>query len=103
MTLEIGSNQFRVHKIDIKNNTEGTLIYKVTEGEEDVMGKIYKIQNKGSIGRKPTCEISLDDVHLSNLHAKFSMENGKFIFEDMCSTNGSWMRLSEEGSKSPPH
>jgi pSer/pThr/pTyr-binding forkhead associated (FHA) protein len=31
------------------------------------------------------------------------MENGKFIFEDMSSTNGSWLRLSNEQEKSDPH
>lgn len=65
------------------------------------MNRTFTIDNKGSIGRKPDSSICFeDDVHLSNLHAVFSMCNGKFVFEDMSSTNGSWMRLSNEGKKS---
>jgi len=79
----------------------GTIILEIKEGLEEALGKTFTIINKGSIGRKSTNDICFEeDLHLSNLHSKFSIEHGKFILEDMSSTNGSWYRLSEEQKKS---
>ena len=104
MTIEMGSNQFLIENISILSDNEGTMEFKITEGEEEFIGLQYTIRNKGQIGRKAGLAITFeDDVHLSNLHAAFSMENGKFVFEDMSSTNGSWLRLSNEGEKSDPY
>jgi hypothetical protein len=42
-----------------------------------------------NVGRKPTAELNFpDDHHLSNLHAKFCMIDGKVYLEDIASTNG---------------
>jgi len=75
----------------------GTLILEIKEGLEQAIGKVFAIINKGSVGRKSNNDIYFEnDLHLSNLHASISIENGDFIIEDMSSTNGSWFRLSEE-------
>jgi pSer/pThr/pTyr-binding forkhead associated (FHA) protein len=104
MCIEMGSNQFRVDAIKINSPLTGFMNLLITEGEEDVVGQMHTINNEGSIGRKPDSSICFEnDVHLSNLHAVFSMVNGKFVFEDMSSTNGSWLRLSAEGKNSKDH
>ena len=60
--------------------------------------------SKITIGRKQTnTRIFVDDQHLSNVHASiFSIDN-KYYLEDMATTNGSWLRLSPEGYRSPPY
>lgn len=37
---------------------------------------------------------------MSNLHCKVNLVTDKFFFEDIASTNGSWLRLSLEGNES---
>ena len=37
---------------------------------------------------------------MSNLHAKINLIGKKFFFEDIASTNGSWLRLSKESEES---
>ena len=37
---------------------------------------------------------------MSNLHAKINLVGKKFFFEDIASTNGSWLRLSKESEES---
>jgi len=37
---------------------------------------------------------------MSNLHTKINLIGEKFFFEDMASTNGSWLRLSKESEES---
>ena len=39
---------------------------------------------------------------MSNLHCKINLVQDKFFFEDIASTNGSWLRLSREGMESEP-
>ena len=87
----------------MQGDSLGTLILEIKEGLEEFLGKSFTIMNKGSIGRKSTNDIYFEnDLHLSNLHSVFSIENGEFVLEDMSSTNGSWYRLSEEQKKSEP-
>ncbi len=42
-----------------------------------------------SIGRAPTCTISLTDYHLSGDHAQITQVGDHFVFRDLRSTNGS--------------
>ena len=37
---------------------------------------------------------------MSNLHCKLNFIGDYFTFEDMASTNGSWLRLSKEAEES---
>lgn len=37
---------------------------------------------------------------MSNLHCKINLIGDKFNFEDIASTNGSWLRLSKESEES---
>lgn len=40
---------------------------------------------------------------MSNLHCKINLIGDKFNFEDIASTNGSWLRLSKECEESRPN
>lgn len=92
----MGSNQFEVSMSDIHLTA-----LKVVEGTN--LGFVFSLPKKDkiTIGRKPHNEISFpDDHHLSNQHATFFSIDGVWYVEDLGSTNGSWIRLSEEGKKS---
>lgn len=39
---------------------------------------------------------------MSNLHSKINLIGEKFYFEDIASTNGSWLRISKECEESEP-
>ncbi len=39
---------------------------------------------------------------MSNLHCKVNLIGDKFNFEDIASTNGSWLWLSKESDESEP-
>lgn len=87
--LELGSNQFFVEEINCIDRTEGELKLKIIEGLH--LNKEFYIQNSATIGRKASHPNSIaftDDLHLSNNHAKIEYIEGRFVFEDMGSTNG---------------
>lgn len=63
--------------------------------------RVFKLHSGDSIGRKQNNKICFsDDLHMSNLHCKINLVGEKFNFEDIASTNGSWLRLSKEGEES---
>lgn len=102
--IEMGANQFEVVRLEADSKDSGA-IELVVEGAEDEAEERYPFQlEKGafkSIGRKNTNHIHFaNDQHLSGLHAKLYVLDGKFYLEDQCSTNGTWRRLSPEGSES---
>ena len=90
MIIEMGSNQFLVEKIVIRDAENGELHLKVIEGMH--VDKEFVIQNNATIGRKgqfgPTTIALVDDLHLSNTHTKFTYADSKFIIEDLGTTNG---------------
>lgn len=105
MILEMGSNQFLVDQIIIKDDENGVLHLKTIEGMH--ADREFIIENTATIGRKgqftPTTITFVDDLHLSNTHTKISVIEGQFVLEDLGSTNGSWLRLSPEGTRSKPY
>lgn len=44
-----------------------------------------------SVGRSPDSSLVLDDGYASARHARFYMQNGQVILEDLSSTNGTWV------------
>ncbi|EGR29471.1 hypothetical protein IMG5_155130 [Ichthyophthirius multifiliis] len=99
--IEMGSFQYYIQSIQ-----ENILQISILEKP----GNLYNLQfcyemiEQGqyfSIGRKISNKICFEeDSHLSNVHAKIFLIQGKFLLEDNCSTNGIWLRLSDEGKES---
>lgn len=44
-----------------------------------------------SVGRSPDSSLVLDDGYASARHARFYLQNGQVILEDLSSTNGTWV------------
>jgi hypothetical protein len=55
-------------------------------------GKIFPLEgNELHIGRHAQCEIVLSDLEVSRRHLKISKMDGKWVVDDLGSTNGTWI------------
>ena len=108
LIIEIGSYQFIVEKVVVsmhasfEQKREHSFVDLVVyEAPEEIEDKKFTLRNNDSIGRKNTSTISFnDDLHMSNLHCKVILIQDRFVLEDIASTNGTWLRLSEESLES---
>lgn len=110
MILEIGSYQLMVSNIFVhtSSNIEETINnssieFTIYESPEETPDRVFTLTSGSSIGRKANNAVCFsDDLHMSNLHCKVNLIGHQFFFEDMASTNGSWLRLSKESIDSQP-
>ena len=110
MIIEIGSFQLIIKNIEILKNSddsvneeESKISLEIYESAEEVVLKTFNLFHGSSIGRKTNNFLCFnEDLHMSNLHCRVNLVGNNFIFEDLASTNGSWLRLSKEGVKSEP-
>ena len=105
MIIEVGSYQLQITHIEVSvdDNKESYVEFTIYESPEEMIEKTFALMHNHSIGRKTSNALSFtDDLHMSNLHCKIYLIQDKFFLEDIASTNGSWLRLSQEGQKSEP-
>ena len=116
MIFEIGSYQFKITNLFVKESTdfenkildsfvEFSCYLKLdnnnSENSEIEENFFFKLQSGETIGRKLNNTINFEsDLHLSNIHCKINLIEDHFYFEDIKSTNGSWLRFSDEQKKS---
>jgi hypothetical protein len=62
-------------------------------------GEIIPIGNKISIGRNMTNQLVLPSQSVSNYHAKIYFEDGRYMLEDLNSTNGTFINGFKIGKK----
>ena len=63
-------------------------------------GEVTRISNEVTLGRSPTCSVSLDDdAFVSSVHARIFVMDGEAFVEDLNSKNGTY--LNEEPVTSP--
>ena len=51
-------------------------------------GLAYPLDQETTIGRAAGCRISVEDTHVSKVHARVFMDQGRWFVEDLGSTNG---------------
>ena len=51
-------------------------------------GHTFTLDGETTIGRGAGCGVSIDDAHVSKLHARLTPQDGEWILEDLGSTNG---------------
>ena len=107
--IEIGSYQFIINNIHIAEGStenklkESYIQLSVIESPDDIEDRDFVLYDNESIGRKSLSTISFsEDLHMSNLHVKINLIQDQFFLEDIASTNGTWLRLSEECVESDP-
>jgi pSer/pThr/pTyr-binding forkhead associated (FHA) protein len=57
----------------------------------DQRGRSYQIGNEVTLGRAAGCQITVDDNFVSQLHARVFARDGRFLVEDLGSTNGTYL------------
>ncbi len=66
----------------------GTLVLKVIEGPEGLLGTVLPIRGPLTIGRAAESDIVIGDDFISSRHARVSAIRGGAVLEDLGSTNG---------------
>jgi pSer/pThr/pTyr-binding forkhead associated (FHA) protein len=57
----------------------------------DQKGRSYAIGNEATVGRAAGCQITVDDSFVSQLHARVFARDGRYLVEDLGSTNGTYL------------
>ena len=74
-------------------------VLRVVRGPQ--VGTIYKLDKQSiTLGRNPQCDIFLNDMTVSRMHAQITLEGGCFILKDVDSYNGVWVNNQNIESKS---
>lgn len=77
---------------------EPRAVLRVVRGPQ--VGTIYKLdKDTVTLGRNPQCDIFLNDMTVSRMHAQIDAEAGSFIIKDVDSYNGVWVNNQNVGSK----
>ncbi len=58
---------------------------------EAMVGQTYSLGDELTIGRAAGCQIMLDDTYISQLHTRIFLREGKYMVEDLGSTNGTYL------------
>ena len=59
--------------------------------EGDGKGKAFNLGDELVIGRASKCNLVLDDTYVSQVHARIYPKDGRFMVEDLGSTNGTYL------------
>jgi pSer/pThr/pTyr-binding forkhead associated (FHA) protein len=54
-----------------------------------------------TVGRGGGCSVVLDDSFVSQLHARLYVADGRWVIEDLGSTNGTWINADRVGGPRP--
>lgn len=83
---------------DARHDTARTLV--VTEGS--LQGTTLALgQAAILIGRAPECTLVLEDDYASNRHARFTVQQGVWLVEDLGSTNGTFLGRTRVEAPAP--
>lgn len=99
--FQMGLSEFKV--MSVRYSPYGNAVsidLQVYEGP--AKGKDIKITGQGAtIGRDTNNVVSIrEDSQMSSFHAEIVLKNGKFVLNDVGSTNRTWQRISAESENS---
>jgi len=57
----------------------------------DQRGRSYPLGNELTVGRAAGCQVTVDDTFVSQLHARVFLRDGRYLVEDLGSTNGTYL------------
>lgn len=99
--FQMGLSEFKVNYVRYSPYGKA-LSMELVVYEGPAKGKTIKVNDDGArIGRDLTNTISIrEDSQMSSFHAEISLNNGKFLLNDVGSTNRTWQRVSPEGETS---
>ncbi len=71
-----------------------------TQEFKPIVGTIYKLDKDTiTLGRNPQCDIFLNDMTVSRMHAQIDLIDGCFILKDVDSFNGVWVNNASIDSR----
>jgi pSer/pThr/pTyr-binding forkhead associated (FHA) protein len=57
----------------------------------ELRGRIFPLSEEVTLGRAAGCQVTLDDSYISQLHARVYARDGRWMVEDLGSTNGTYL------------
>jgi len=63
----------------------------------DQRGRSYPLGNELTVGRAAGCQVTVDDTFVSQLHARVFLREGRYLVEDLGSTNGTYLNRQKVG------
>lgn len=96
------TQEFKPIVIDPINDLDGKIepkaVLRVVRGPQ--VGTIYKLDKDTiTLGRNPQCDIFLNDMTVSRMHAQIDLIDGCFILKDVDSFNGVWVNNASIDSR----
>lgn len=67
----------------------------------DQRGQIFTLGDEVTIGRAAGCQVTLDDTYVSQLHARIFVRDGRYLIEDLGSTNGTYVNREKVSAPAP--
>jgi|TARA_B100000959_G_scaffold67812_1_gene71849 hypothetical protein len=58
---------------------------------ESMSGRAFDLCDDLTVGRAAGCSVTIDDNHVSQMHARIFHRGGKLVVEDLGSVNGTYM------------
>ncbi|MBC8194748.1 MAG: FHA domain-containing protein [Acidimicrobiia bacterium] len=57
---------------------------------ESLHGRLFDLCDDLTLGRAAGCSVTIDDSHMSQVHARIIHRGGQFVVEDLGSVNGTY-------------
>lgn len=67
----------------------------------ELRGQAYTLGNEITLGRAAGCQVTLDDTYVSQLHARVFARDGRYLVEDLGSTNGTYLNRQKVSGPTP--
>jgi pSer/pThr/pTyr-binding forkhead associated (FHA) protein len=67
----------------------------------DQKGQAYTVGNEMTLGRAAGCQVTVDDTYVSQLHARVFLRDGRYLVEDLGSTNGTYLNRQKVSAPTP--
>lgn len=61
-------------------------------------GQTFTVAGEATIGRSPGCQVALEDAYASQIHARVFVRDGRYVLEDLGSTNGTQINKKRVGA-----
>jgi pSer/pThr/pTyr-binding forkhead associated (FHA) protein len=75
-------------------------VLRVIEPESE-RGRSFPLADELTVGRAAGCHVTLDDTYVSQLHARLFRRDGRFLVEDLGSTNGTYLNRAKVSGPMP--
>lgn len=71
----------------------GLLVLETAEGSRLLPGSVIPLAGEITMGRKPDNHVVLEDPFISSYHVQFFDHDGRYVIEDLSSTNGTLLNM----------